>query len=373
MNAKKHLVLCSTAILAGLLFGVGATNADANTNNEVAVSNSAVTSNVNVASQQTESSVASADQSATTAQSAAATTSQARADWNTSYSTGWNSDTSWDGITTWTYRKADGTEANNEWLWINGSWYYFEGNDMAANGWYYAPWYGQENAYYFDANGHYETNCWHSTSNGKDQPLTWTYSKADGTRAEDEWLWINGSWYYFAGAEMAANGWHYAPWYGQENAYYFDANGHYETNCWHYTSNGNNQYPTWTYSKADGTRAEDEWLWINGSWYYFAGADMAANGWYYAPWHGQENAYYFDGNGHYETNCWHSTSNGNNQYPTWTYSKADGTRAENEWLCINGSWYYFEGDDMAANGWYYAPWNGQDKEYYFDVWGHCLS
>ncbi|TAS94723.1 hypothetical protein BV286_15615, partial [Lactiplantibacillus plantarum] len=77
--------------------------------------------------------------------------------------------------------------------------------------------------------------------------------------------WINGAWYYFDGPTMAANGWYDAPWYGQYHSYYFDANGHYETSCWHSTSNGKNQYPTWTYSKADGTQANSELLWINGA------------------------------------------------------------------------------------------------------------
>ena len=87
---------------------------------------------------------------------------------------------------------------------------------------------------------------------------------------------------------------------------------------------------------------------------------MVANGWHGASWNDQYNEYYFDVNGHYVTNCWHSFSNGHNQYPTWSYSKADGTRAENEWLWINGAWYYFDGaGDMVANGWHYAPWNGE--------------
>ena len=396
--------MASTTVLAGLALGITSVSADTNVSTNSSNMNSttvATTNNVNTdssavstqvsnsdaavtsASADTSaqgSNVASEQQTTTVAQSVTATTSQARADWYSGYSTGWQSSRNYDGTYDWTYRKTDGTRAESEWLLINGSWYYFDGlGEMSANGWHSAPWHGQYNEYYFDVNGHYVTNSWHSYNNGKYAypEYTWSYSKSDGTRAESEWLWINGAWYYFDGAgDMVANGWHGAPWYGQYNEYYFDVNGHYVTNSWHSYNNGKYAYPeyTWSYSKSDGTRAESEWLWINGAWYYFDGAgDMVANGWHGASWNDQYNEYYFDVNGHYVTNCWHSFSNGHNQYPTWSYSKADGTRAENEWLWINGAWYYFDGaGDMVANGWHYAPWNGEYREYYFDVNGHCL-
>lgn len=246
---KKKLWLVSTTVLAGLALGITSVSADTNVSINSSNMNSAVitTNNVNTDSSAASAQVsnsgamvtsASADinaqssnvandqQNATNVQSATATTSQARADWYSGYSTGWQSSRNYDGTYDWTYRKADGTRASNEWLLINGSWYYFDGNTMAVNGWHYAPWYGQGHSYYFDANGHYVTNCWHSTSNGNNQYPSWTYSKADGTQANNEWLWINGAWYYFDGNDMVANGWHYAPWNGNYNEYYFDVNGH---------------------------------------------------------------------------------------------------------------------------------------------------
>ncbi|MCH3922934.1 hypothetical protein [Limosilactobacillus sp.] len=394
MKTKK-LLLFSTAALLGLTLGIGGANADSTTNSSTTTATNLVANNDSSQGETSQETVASTtdnagqqvnavneEQQTSSDQQIAVTTSQAKA---SDYSYGWHS--TWNGQDaeipyTWTYVKSDGTKANSEWLQDNGSWYYFDGSgDMVSNGWWSAPWHGQDDEYYFDANGHYETNCWHSVWNGQSAsiPYTWSYSKADGTRAKDEWLWINGSWYYFDGSgDMVSNGWWSAPWYGQDNEYYFDANGHYETNCWHSVWNGQAaSIPyTWSYSKADGTRAKDEWLWINGSWYYFDGSgDMVSNGWWSAPWYGQDNEYYFDANGHYETNCWHSVWNGQAaSIPyTWSYSKADGTRAKDEWLWINGSWYYFDGSgDMVSNGWYYAPWNGNDREYYFDANGHCL-
>ena len=247
---KKKLWLASTTVLAGLALGITSVSADTNVSTNSSNMNSttvATTNNVNTDSSAVSTQVSNSDaavtsasadtnvqgsnvaneqQTTTVAQPATATTSQARADWYSGYSTGWQSSRNYDGTYDWTYRKTDGTRASNEWLLINGSWYYFNGPTMAANGWCDAPWYGQYHSYYFDANGHYVTNCWHSTSNGNNQYPSWTYSKADGTQANNEWVWINGAWYYFDGNDMVANGWHYAPWNGEYREYYFDVNGH---------------------------------------------------------------------------------------------------------------------------------------------------
>ena len=213
-------------------------------------------------------------------------------------------------------------------------------------------------------NAAYYGTGWHNDGTGR------TYTKADGTQAENEWVLIDGSWYYFDGTDLATNGWTGTNWRGDYKYYYFDVNGHYETSCWHSIYHKYSDTTTWTYSKADGTRAENEWLWINGSWYYFDGSDLANDGWTGTNWRGNYKYYYFDANGHYETNCWHSTYDKWNDVTTWTYSKADGTRAEDEWLPINGSWYYFDGDTLATNGWHGTWWNGQYVRYYFDANGH---
>ena len=79
----------------------------------------------------------------------------------------------------WTYTKADGKEAENEWVSIDGKQYYFDDNGvMAANGWQTD---NNDNFYYFDANGHYLTNYWdHDLSDN-----TWSYAKSDGKQARD--------------------------------------------------------------------------------------------------------------------------------------------------------------------------------------------
>ena len=320
---RSRIFLFSATLLAGVSLGITSVHADETNANiqETTVSQPSVnkvssgettstkqnteTSTIVQSAAANSQSVTAATSGETQATSSAAqstktaTTQAAQAAYyyNSNYSRGWHSTYNYDGTTDWTYAKSDGTMAQDEWLWINGSWYYFEGSKLANHGWCFAPWHGQDHYYYFDANGHYETNRWHSISN-YDGTYDWSYSKSDGTRAEDEWLWINGSWYYFEGSKLANHGWCFAPWHGQDHYYYFDANGHYETNRWHSISNYDGTYD-WSYSKSDGTRAEDEWLWINGSWYYFDGSKLATNGWHLAPWHGQYNSYYFDENGHY--------------------------------------------------------------------------
>ena len=145
-----------------------------------------------------------------------------------------------------------------------------------------------------------------------------------------------------------------------------------DTGRWHRSYDN-----SWTYTKSDGNQASDEWAFIDGSWYYFEpDGKMADNGWYTTIWNDQAMTYYFDANGHYETNCWHEQRDSDrlDAKVTWTYSKSDGTQAENEWLYINGAWYYFEPDgQMLANGWYEEPWNGEYRYYHFDANGHCLN
>ena len=206
---------------------------------------------------------------------------------------------------------------------------------------------------------------------------TWSYSKSDGTRAESEWLWINGAWYYLTVQVtwllmdgMVLHG------MGNITNIILMLMAHYVTNSWHSYNNGKYAYPeyTWSYSKSDGTRAESEWLWINGAWYYLTvQVIMVANGWHGARGMINTNEYYFDVNGHYVTNCWHSFSNGHNHIQPGRILKQMVLGPRMNGYGINGAWYYFDGaGDMVANGWHYAPLNGEYREYYFDVNGHCL-
>lgn len=176
MVNKKWLI--SMGILSGLVIGASTVKADTNTNVNNEVTSAAVTTNA-VAQQSgnTAQSTNNVDGQSTNAQAADVTT-QAQA--ATSQANGVQqapansqATTSQDNVTV-----------------------------SAPKATYYYPnqWYGKKNY---------------------DGSTTWNYFKSDGTRAEYEWLWINGFWYFFeGGGDMAAYGWvsdnHY-------NEYYFDA------------------------------------------------------------------------------------------------------------------------------------------------------
>lgn len=248
----------------------------------------------------------------------------------------------------WTYTKADGKEAENEWVSIDGKQYYFDDNGvMAANGWQTD---NNDNFYYFDANGHYLTNYWdHDLSDN-----TWSYAKSDGKQARDEWI-NNGQYYMDDTGVMATNGWHTDK---NDNSYYFDNNGHYLTNHWDHNTSDN----TWSYAKDDGKQAENEWVSINGKQYYFnENGVMAANGWHDDN---NDNTYYFDTNGHYLTNYWDY----NLSTDEYRYAKADGKQAKNEW--VDGQYYIDEDGVMVANKWYT---DNNDNNYCFDTNGHYLT
>ena len=270
----------------------------------------------------------------------------------------------------WSYFKSDGQLAQKEWVKAtDGNWYYFDDSDhmvhdcvkegiATLNG-------SGKNNYYFDHNGHYEVNTWY-----KNKDNNWNYFKLDGQQAYEEWVKaLDGKWYYFDyDGNMAHDGWLGTNCKNRWLTYYFDHNGHYAENAWH-----NDGYGNWSYSKVDGTQAKEEWLVVDSQWYYFDdNGNMARDGWVNTLLHnGSKSKYYFDENGHYTKNAWHKDKDGN-----WSYSKSDGTRANQEWVVApSGNWYYFDNNgNMAHGGWVNTLLhNGSKSKYYFDENGHYLK
>ena len=270
----------------------------------------------------------------------------------------------------WSYFKSDGQLAQKEWVKAtDGNWYYFDDSDhmvhdcvkegiATLNG-------SGKNNYYFDHNGHYEVNTWY-----KNKDNNWNYFKLDGQQAYEEWVKaLDGNWYYFDyDGNMAHDGWLGTNCKNRWLTYYFDHNGHYAENAWH-----NDGYGNWSYSKVDGTQAKEEWLVVDSQWYYFDdNGNMARDGWVNTLLHnGSKSKYYFDENGHYTKNAWHKDKDGN-----WSYSKSDGTRANQEWVVApSGNWYYFDNNgNMAHGGWVNTLLhNGSKSKYYFDENGHYLK
>lgn len=231
------------------------------------------------------------------------------------------------------YLKADGRYAQEEWIQVNGQWYYFKKLGYAAKN----EWVGQ---YYLEDNGQMAVNKW--IYDNKSQ--SYFYLKADGSRLNNGWQKIDGKWYFFKNdGTMLAKGW--------QGQYYLKANGHMAENEWIYDDN----YQSYFYLKADGSYANNEWQKIDGKWYQFKpGGEMI-----YSQWSGN---YYLKGSGAMAENEWFYDSN----YKSYFYLKADGSYANNEWLKIDNKWYSFKhGGYMRQNEWF--------GKFYLDASGAMLT
>ena len=92
---------------------------------------------------------------------------------------------------------------------------------------------------------------------------------------------------------------------------------------WNQDADGN-----WTYTKADGTLATDEWIKDGGKWYYFDGTIMLQN----ISWKIDDVWYAFDKSGAMANNGWIQCR--------WTYSEG-----------VNLEWYYANKDGSLVKGW----------------------
>ena len=175
---------------------------------------------------------------------------------------------------------------------------------------------------------------------------------------DSSWNWDGIGWRCLdAGGNALADGWHQLPYNGAMEWYYFNEHGYMATG-W-VTVEGKTYYLN---PNADGSQGKmvTGWHYLDDVWYYFnevsdgtRGAMLTA-GWYYLPYMGSTDWYYFDEAGHMLTG-WINV-NGARYYLN---PKADGTRGKmfTGWQQIDGKWYYFyETPDgtqgaMAANTW----------------------
>ena len=119
----------------------------------------------------------------------------------------------------------------------------------------------------------------------KNSDGTWSYNKADGTKATG-WLNLNGTWYYLDNNGIMQTGW-------------LNLSG------------------TWYYLQSSGAMATG-WLNLNGTWYYLQPSGAMATGWL-------------------------------NLNGTWYYLQPSGAM-HTGWLNDNGTWYYLQSSGaMAAN------------------------
>lgn len=159
------------------------------------------------------------------------------------------------------------------------------------------------------------------------------------------------------------------------------------------------EYPDNTYENSGFKRIYDKtyyfensgyvkinWLLLDNDWYFFGQDGVMKTGWY--------NAYYFDIDGKMKKNSWVGTkyvdSDGklvlNSFTPDGYYVGADGTYLMNQWILVNGKYYYLDeigkvakniwidsyylGTDgvMVTNRWIDDYWCGSDGKYVKSAW-----
>ena len=154
----------------------------------------------------------------------------------------------------------------------------------------------------------------------KNSDGTWSYYKADGTKATG-WLLDGSTWYY-----LNANGIMQTGWLNLSGTwYYLNGSGAMQTG-W-LNDNG-----TWYYLKSSGAM-QTGWLNDNGTWYYLQANGAMKTGWL------NDNGtwYYLQANGAMKTG-WLEDTDGN-----WYYLQANGAMAKNTTidgyrLGSNGAW-----------------------------------
>lgn len=228
------------------------------------------------------------------------------------------------------------TKADNGWFYENDNGYgrlYFKQNGTYYDGWYGdyylnygrlqvdTPYYIAGKYYYLDKNGLCTYNRWIERDYGDDTVYYW-YAKADGTLAYNEWLCINGTWYYF-NAEYMVTGKYYIS--AEEGWNLFAENGAWLGKAATYADGWVLENNNWYYCK-NGEFVTGE-LYIDGVWYYLS---------------------YYDG---MLTNDFAYSFNSNYDEAAYYYN-ASGTRANyTGWQFINGNWCYFNSDNTVTQGW----------------------
>ncbi|WP_252198488.1 hypothetical protein [Clostridium sp. MCC353] len=104
----------------------------------------------------------------------------------------------------WTFRKNDGSEANNEWVMIRGEWYWFDENGHMKTGWintgghwYYCGQSGDMKTGWINDNGTwYYTGQSGAMKTGWIQDKTYWYYLSETGAMKTGWVESNGKWYY---------------------------------------------------------------------------------------------------------------------------------------------------------------------------------
>ena len=301
----------------------------------------------------------------------------------------------------WVYVNSNGRLATG-WRQVGSSQYYFE--EETGFMWNGRTYYIDDGYRLFSASGAYL-----STAGWQSLPYTvnnttykeWYYINPDGTVVTG-WKTIGGKDYYFEsgyGSEgynigrMYSDGWHWID--GEEE--FFDPSGACKTNVGWVTVDGYTRY-----RKSDGNYATG-WYKVENIYYYFdnngnmqTGWIKYGNSWYYCDPEMYTNSvvyqngkyYYIEASGAMKASKgWVSFKYGETDGTVqqfWLYVKdSSGVLANNEWVQVNGKWYYFV-PYMVTNRWVYdngyayyfgsdGVWTGEKREAYSSSAGYAVT
>jgi len=249
----------------------------------------------------------------------------------------------------WTYTKADGKLAEDEWIKDGGKWYYFIGTLMAEN----EVFTDGKNWYAADKTGAMVSNGWFQEK--FDDYSEWYYAGADGALIKG-WKQIGGKWYFFddwAGSELKYKPWMASGsiWTVNNTKYAFKPSGEmivgwgqpFLGSQWYDQTDVDN-VTNWVYANADGSLAIG-WKKIDGKWYYFwKDGTMARN---VVVWFNKGDskydAYGFNKSGAMIENGWFMDPDTEGGTEDWYYFGADGL-SKKGWLKDKGKWYYLDAD-----------------------------
>ena len=251
----------------------------------------------------------------------------------------------------WRYQYTSGKFAINKWEYIDGFWYFFDGNGYRQTG--FVEIAGV--IYHFDSDGKMSIG-WEKI-NGK-----YYYFSSSGAK-QTGWVKPYDTWYYLDSEGVMQTGWLKLT----EGTYYLDESGALvegwrwiDGKCYYFKSGGSMARDTWigdSYVDKDGvwiegkTKNQAQWIQVgNRKWYCHADGSYTRSNWEKidGKW------YFFDQEGWLKRSCWVKP------YDTWYYVDEEGVM-QTGWLKLTEGTYYLDGSGALVEGWRVID----DTMYYF--------
>ena len=241
----------------------------------------------------------------------------------------------------WRYQYTSGKFAINKWEYIDGFWYFFDGNGYRQTGFVEIAGI----IYHFDSDGKMSIG-WEKI-NGKYYYFSSSVAKQTG------WVKPYDTWYYLNQDGVMQTGWLRFT----DVTYYLDESGALvegwrwiDGKCYYFKSGGSMARDTWigdSYVDKDGvwiegkTKNQAQWIKVgNEKWYRHADGSYTRSNWEKidGKW------YFFDQNGWLKRSCWVKP------YDTWYYVDSEGVM-QTGWLKLTEGTYYLDESGALVEGW----------------------